>query len=67
MLPGVRKEDMPKEVPMMRMLVSLPPTYPDSAPPQLQLLGRYLGNFGIDAGLCERNSQSQYTLWVSSS
>ncbi|ORY26887.1 hypothetical protein BCR39DRAFT_539963 [Naematelia encephala] len=39
------------EVPRLRVLVSLPPTYPDSSPPQLQLLGRYVGNYGIDAGL----------------
>ena len=39
--------------PMMRVLVSLPPTYPHSSPPQLQLLGRYLGSFAIDAGLCK--------------
>jgi hypothetical protein len=45
---------MPKgPAPMMRVLVSLPPTYPDRMAPQLQLLGRYLGDFGIDAGLCE--------------
>ncbi len=45
--------DLPKEIPRMRVLVSLPPTYPNSSPPQLQLLGRYLGSFSIDAGLCE--------------
>ena len=39
--------------PKMRVLVSLPPTYPDTSPPQLQLLGRYLGDYNIDAGLCE--------------
>lgn len=45
---------MPKgPAPLMRVLVSLPPTYPDRMAPQLQLLGRYLGDFGIDAGLCE--------------
>jgi len=32
-----------------RILVSLPPTYPDSSPPQLQLLSRYIGAFQIDA------------------
>lgn len=37
----------------IRILVSLPPTYPNSSPPQLQLLGRYVGQFPIDAGLCE--------------
>jgi hypothetical protein len=39
--------------PKMRVLVSLPPTYPETSPPQLQLLGRYLGDYNIDAGLCE--------------
>jgi hypothetical protein len=52
-LEGLTKEEMPREVPYMRVLVSLPPTYPNSAPPQLQLLGRYMGSFGIDSGLCE--------------
>lgn len=52
-LEGIKEEDMPSEIPTMRVLVSLPPTYPSSAPPQLQLLGRYMGSFGIDAGLCE--------------
>ena len=33
------------------MLVSLPPTYPSSSPPQLQLLSRYIGAFGADSGL----------------
>jgi len=32
-------------------LVSLPATYPVSSPPQLQLLSRYIGAFGADAGL----------------
>ncbi|KAF8622063.1 hypothetical protein AX15_007213 [Amanita polypyramis BW_CC] len=35
----------------LRILVSLPPTYPSSAPPQLQLLSRYIGNFGADSAL----------------
>ncbi|WRT65005.1 uncharacterized protein IL334_001946 [Kwoniella shivajii] len=43
--------DVQDNPPIMRVLVSLPPTYPNSSPPQLQLLGRYLGNFGIDSGL----------------
>jgi hypothetical protein len=51
-LDGMKLEDMPSEIPHMRVLVSLPPTYPNSAP-QLQLLGRYMGSFGIDAGLCK--------------
>ncbi|KAI0806795.1 ribosomal protein S5 domain 2-type protein [Fomes fomentarius] len=33
------------------ILVSLPPTYPTSAPPQLQLLSRYIGPYGVDAPL----------------
>ncbi|KAI0705758.1 UPF0029-domain-containing protein [Cerioporus squamosus] len=33
------------------ILVSLPPTYPSSAPPQLQLLSRYIGPYGVDAPL----------------
>lgn len=33
------------------ILVSLPPTYPASAPPQLQLLSRYIGPYGVDAPL----------------
>ena len=52
-LEGVNPEVVPDVPPRMRILVSLPPTYPMSSPPQLQLLGRYLGNFPIDAGLCE--------------
>ncbi|KAG5654221.1 hypothetical protein H0H81_005908 [Sphagnurus paluster] len=35
----------------VRMLVSLPPTYPISSPPQLQLLSRYVGAFGADSTL----------------
>ncbi|KAI8989912.1 UPF0029-domain-containing protein [Trametes punicea] len=33
------------------VLVSLPPGYPSSAPPQLQLLSRYIGPYGVDAAL----------------
>ena len=29
------------------VLVSLPPSYPSSAPPQLQLLSKYIGAFGV--------------------
>ncbi|OCF37559.1 impact family protein [Kwoniella heveanensis BCC8398] len=50
-LEGVAKEAVPDQPPTMRVLVSLPPTYPNSSPPQLQLLGRYLGSFSIDSGL----------------
>lgn len=52
-LEGVEDELVPDEPPVMRVLVSLPPTYPNSSPPQLQLLGRYLGSFPIDTALCE--------------
>jgi hypothetical protein len=31
------------------LLVSLPPGYPASAPPQLQILSRYIGAFQVDA------------------
>lgn len=41
------------EPPILRILVSLPPGYPHHQPPQLQLLGRYVGNYATDAGLCE--------------
>ncbi|WVR04447.1 hypothetical protein IAU60_001450 [Kwoniella sp. DSM 27419] len=50
-LEGVDTDVMPDQAPVMRVLVSLPPTYPNSSPPQLQLLGRYLGSFSIDSGL----------------
>jgi hypothetical protein len=33
------------------VLVSLPSVYPSSAAPQLQLLSRYIGPFGVDASL----------------
>lgn len=33
------------------ILVSLPPTYPSSAPPQLQLISKYIGNLGADLAL----------------
>lgn len=52
-LKGVDKGSMPDKSPLMRVMVSLPPTYPNSSPPQLQLLGRYLGNFAIDTDFCE--------------
>ncbi|KAG0703889.1 hypothetical protein DFH29DRAFT_914567 [Suillus ampliporus] len=35
----------------IRILVSIPPTYPASSPPQLQLLSRYIGAFGVDSSL----------------
>lgn len=33
------------------VLVSLPPSYPATAAPQLQLLSRYIGPFGVDSTL----------------
>ncbi|PPQ63152.1 hypothetical protein CVT24_005792 [Panaeolus cyanescens] len=41
----------PHEDVSLKVLVSLPPTYPKSSPPQLQLLSRYIGAFGADSGL----------------
>jgi hypothetical protein len=35
----------------IRILVSLPPSYPAESPPQLQLLSRYIGAFGVDSSL----------------
>ncbi|KLO16317.1 UPF0029-domain-containing protein [Schizopora paradoxa] len=35
----------------IRVLVSLPPSYPKNGPPQLQLLSRYIGAFSVDSGL----------------
>jgi len=39
-------EDVP-----IHILVSLPTSYPSSCPPQLQLLSRYIGAFGVDSNL----------------
>ncbi|KAF7329755.1 hypothetical protein MKEN_00238800 [Mycena kentingensis (nom. inval.)] len=41
----------PHEDVELRILVSLPENYPGSAPPQLQLLSRYIGAFGADSAL----------------
>ncbi|KAG8900541.1 eIF2 kinase Gcn2p negative regulator [Tulasnella sp. 403] len=41
----------PNEDVGIRVLVTLPPTYPVSTPPQVQLLSRYIGDFGVDAGI----------------
>ncbi|KAG9019680.1 eIF2 kinase Gcn2p negative regulator [Tulasnella sp. 427] len=41
----------PHESVQIRLLATLPPTYPTESPPQLQLLSRYVGDFGVDAGL----------------
>ncbi|KAI0826614.1 UPF0029-domain-containing protein [Trametes gibbosa] len=35
----------------VNILVTLPPTYPSSSAPQLQLLSRYIGPYGVDAPL----------------
>ncbi|TFY50464.1 hypothetical protein EVJ58_g11039, partial [Rhodofomes roseus] len=35
----------------LTLIVSLPPSYPISSPPQLQLLSRYVGPYGVDAAL----------------
>ncbi|KAG7447647.1 UPF0029-domain-containing protein [Guyanagaster necrorhizus] len=35
----------------IKVLVSLPPSYPSTSTPQLQLLSRYIGAFGIDSVL----------------
>jgi len=35
----------------LKILVSLPPSYPASSAPQLQLLSRYIGAFGVDTDL----------------
>lgn len=35
----------------LRVLVSLPPAYPTTSPPQLQLLSRYIGAFSVDAAV----------------
>ncbi|KAJ9123267.1 hypothetical protein QFC22_001465 [Naganishia vaughanmartiniae] len=44
-------EDDASPPPLLRILVSLGPHYPSTAPPQLQLLGRYIGQFSMDADL----------------
>ncbi|KAH0840190.1 hypothetical protein J3R83DRAFT_1189 [Lanmaoa asiatica] len=35
----------------IRILVSLPPSYPAESSPQLQLFSRYIGAFGVDSSL----------------
>ena len=35
----------------LRILVSVPYTYPERSPPQLQLLSRYIGPYKVDSGL----------------
>ncbi|KAF9780258.1 ribosomal protein S5 domain 2-type protein [Thelephora terrestris] len=41
----------PHEQVTFSALVSLPPSYPSSAPPQLQLLSRYIGAFGVSSAI----------------
>ncbi|KAG6820684.1 hypothetical protein H0H93_013202 [Arthromyces matolae] len=41
----------PHEDVSIKILVSVPPFYPTSSPPQLQLLSRYVGAFSADSGL----------------
>ncbi|KAL0580499.1 hypothetical protein V5O48_001486 [Marasmius crinis-equi] len=41
----------PYEEVKIKVLVSIPPSYPSSSPPQLQLLSRYIGAFGVDSNL----------------
>jgi hypothetical protein len=41
----------PHDAISLQVLVSLPPSYPPTSPPQLQLLSRYIGPFGVDADL----------------
>ncbi|TFY75918.1 hypothetical protein EWM64_g8096 [Hericium alpestre] len=41
----------PHEDVSLGVLVSLPPTYPAESPPQMQLLSRYVGAFGVDSEL----------------
>ncbi|KII95316.1 hypothetical protein PLICRDRAFT_96570 [Plicaturopsis crispa FD-325 SS-3] len=41
----------PHEAVPIKLLVSLPPSYPATSPPQLQLLSRYIGPFGSDANI----------------
>jgi hypothetical protein len=41
----------PYEDVSLKILVSLPPSYPSTSPPQLQLLSKYIGAFGADSDL----------------
>jgi hypothetical protein len=42
---------LPHDGVQVKILVSLPLSYPTSLPPQLQLLSRYIGAFSADSGL----------------
>jgi hypothetical protein len=50
---GIMKSSLlpPHDGISLQVLVSLPPSYPATSPPQLQLLSRYIGPFGVDADL----------------
>ena len=50
---GIIKSSLlpPHDAISLQVLVSLPPSYPGTSPPQLQLLSRYIGPFGVDADL----------------
>ncbi|KAI0268224.1 imprinted and ancient [Gloeopeniophorella convolvens] len=41
----------PHDAVSLLVLVSLPLSYPETSPPQLQLLSRYVGAFGVDSAL----------------
>jgi len=41
----------PHDAISLQVLVTLPHSYPATSPPQLQLLSRYIGAFGVDADL----------------
>lgn len=43
--------------PDIEVLVSLPEEYPEYAP-TLQLLGKYVGSYAVDAGLCEYSTKT---------
>lgn len=47
--------------PEIEVLVSLPEDYPEYAP-TLQLLGKYVGSYAVDAGLCEYSDSNSATL-----
>ncbi|KAL7411588.1 ribosomal protein S5 domain 2-type protein [Mrakia frigida] len=57
-LPLPENEDVKVSV-----LVTIPPGYPESeSPPQLQLLDRYVGDFGVDSGLFGRILRTYFSI-----